>query len=231
MKELYSGKFLYSLTSDPLSTPYLSAGSCIVYIVKFDNDICAVMMTEERYNSGPSVTNMCDRIASQVYRKYLSFSQPDRIVWLEHSPGNRDHSAHIDLVQFAYEIQYTGSATDKESTHSFTNPQWKRFFEAPLIVPLEFIKFYSFVLKELCSAALVFMAEDNKGYYWRVWANGEGFFVISSNPVAELSKNLLDIKGVTALLIKNHKVIGLPDIEKAFTDALMKGFLSSRLLI
>lgn len=229
MKVLYRGKFLYSLMSAPSSTPSLSAGSCIVYIVKFDNDVCAVMMTEDRNNSGPSVTNMCDRIATQVYRKYLSFTPPERIVWLEHSPGNRDHSAHIDLVQFAHHIQQTGSGPDKEPPHSFTNPQWKRFFEAPLIVPLEFIKLYSFILKELCSAALVFMAEDNKGYYWRVWANGEGFFIMSSNPLAELSKNLLDIKGVTALLIQNHALIGLPDIEKAFTDALMKGFLSSRL--
>jgi hypothetical protein len=96
-------------------------------------------------------------------------------------------------------------------------------------VPLEFLKLYSFILKELCSGALVFMAEDKEGYYWRVWANGEGFFVISSNPLAELSKNLLDIKSVTALLIKNHALIGLPDIEKTFTVALMKGFLSSRL--
>ncbi len=229
MKELYSGKFLYSLSSGPSSTPSLFAGSCIVYIVKFDNDVCAVMMTEDMNNTGPSVTNMCDRIATQVYRKYLSFAPPDRIVWLEHSPGDKDHSAHIDLVQFAHEIQQTGPGPDRVPAHVFVRPQWKRFFEAPLIVPLEFIKLYSFILKELCSAALVFMAEDNKGYYWRVWANGEGFFVMSSNSMAELSKNLLDIKGVTALLIQNRALIGLPDIEKAFTDALMKGFLSSRL--
>jgi hypothetical protein len=231
MNVLYSGKFPYSLISDPAATASLSAGSCMVYIVKFDNDVCAAMMTEDRNNSGPSVTNMCDRIATQVYRKYLSFAPPERIVWLEHSPGNRDHSAHIDLVQFAHEIQQTGSDQDKEPTHSFTNPRWKRFFEAPLIAPLEFIELYSFILKELCSAALVFMAEDKKGYYWRVWANGEGFFLISSNPLAELSKNLLDIKGVAALLVQNHALIGLPDIQKTFTEALMKGFLSSRLLI
>ncbi len=229
MKVLYSGNFPYSLISAPSTALSLSVGTCKVYIVKFDNDICAVMMTEDRNNSGPSVTNMCDRIATQVYLKYLSFASPEKIVWLEHCPGNRDHSAHVDLVQFTHEIQQSRSGSAKGPSHSFTNPQWKRFFEAPVIVPLEFIKLYSFILKELSSAALAFIAEDNEGYYWRVWANGEGFFVISSNPLAELSKNLLDIKSVAPLLIKNHALIGLPDIEKAFTDALMKCFLSSRL--
>ncbi len=229
MKVLYSGKFLYSPTGAPSSTSPLSAGSCIVNIVKFDNDVCAVMMTEDRNNHGPSVTNICDRIATQVYRKYLSLTPAEKMVWLEHSPGDRQHPAHIDLVQFAHEIQQAGSGPGKGPTHAFIRPQWKRFFEAPIIVPLEFIMLYSFILEELCTAALVFIAEDRKGYYWRVWANGEGFFVMSSNPSAELSKSLLDIQGVTALLIQHHALIGLPDIEKAFTDALMKGFLSSRI--
>lgn len=229
MNVLYTGKFLYSPTSASSSTPSLSEGSCMVDIVKFDNDVCAVMMTEDRNNPGPSITNICDRIATQVYRRYLSFTPAERIVWLEHSPGDRHHTAHIDLVQFITEIQQTGSGPDMGPTHAFTRPQWKRFFEAPLIVPLEFIRLYSFILKELCSAALVFIVEDKKGYYWRVWANGEGFFVMSSNPSAALSQKLLDIQGVTALLIQHDALIGLPDIEKAFTDALMKGFLSSRI--
>lgn len=189
-------------------------------------------MTEDKHNRGPSVTNACDRIATQVYYKWLYGARADKIVWLEHCPANRNYKGHIDLLQFRHEVSGGGKGIAGQPENQvlvFTSPQWQRFFEAPLISPSAFLRDYSFILQELGAASMIFAVKDKKGYNWRVWANGSGFFIISANPSAALGKELLDINGVKAVLNDNHRLIAMPEIEERFINAVMKGFLNDKL--
>jgi len=95
--------------------------------------------------------------------------------------------------------------------------------------PPVFLKDYSFILKELSTASMIFAVIDKKGYNWRVWATGKGFFVITANPSVAIGKEMLDIKGVTAVFNDNRRLIEVPEIEKLFTNALMKGFLNGEI--
>lgn len=219
MEVLYSGIFQYRVPQPPR----VPSSQCTIDIVRYDNGVYCVMITEDKNNKGLSVTNVCDRIATQVYTKFLKNIPADRIVWLEHSPASRVHKAHIDLIQFQHSMQTKGAV-------SFTNPRWKRFFEASNIVPIEFLKTYGHILKGLSNAHMIFAIEDNNGYYWRVWANPEGFFIVSSNPSTAIPGSMLDAHGVTKVLKDNQHLFGPDiDIEEQFTAALMKGFLNKGL--
>lgn len=191
-------------------------------MVRYDNGVYCVMMTENKKNKSLSVTNVCDRIATQVYARFFADIPADKIVWLEHSPASRMHKAHVDLIQFQHIL--------KKGIVLFTNPQWKRFFEASQIVPIDFLRNYGYTLKELCNANMVFAIEDKNNYYWRVWANPEGFFIVSSNTSAALPDSMLDAHGVVNVL-KNSQHFFWPgvDIGEEFTAALMKGFLDKGL--
>jgi hypothetical protein len=115
-------------------------------------------------------------------------------------------------------------------TDTFTNPQWKRFFESSQITPSEFLKTYEYILKELCGASIIFVIEDKKGYSWRVWANQRGFFILSENPASKIPKRLLDVQGVISSLVSSKHLIGSDiDIERHFTTELIKGFLDKGL--
>lgn len=218
MKMLYSGTFQYRIPG----YPKIPAGQCTIHIARYDNRVYCVIMTESKTNKGVSVTNACDRIATQVYAEFLTNIPADKIVWLEHSPAGRMHKAHVDLIQFQHTV--------KEGTISFTNPQWKRFFEFSNIIPAEFLKTYSYILKELCNANMIFAIEDKSDYHWRVWANPEGFFIVSSNPSAVLPDIMVDAHGITRVLKNNHHFFMSDiDIEEQFTAALIKGFLNKGL--
>jgi hypothetical protein len=218
MDVLFSGTFQYQIPHPSR----IHTGQCTIDIVRYDNGVHCVVMTESKKNKGLSVTNVCDRIATRVYARFLADIPADKIVWLEHSPAGRMHKAHVDLIQFLYTL--------KEGAVSFTNPQWKRFFEASQEVPIDFLRNYGYMLKEFCNANMIFASEDKNSYYWRVWANPEGFFIMSSNPSAVIPDILLDAHGVTQVLKNNHHFF-MPDIdiEEQFTAALMKGFLNKGL--
>lgn len=230
VETLFSGPFRYSIVSTSTAVP---EASCILDIVRYANGVCGVMMTEEKHNRGPSVTNACDRIATQAYHARLSDTQAEKIVWLEHCPASRNYKGHIDLLQFRLETPRNenniASRPDNDG-FVFTSPRWQRFFESPRISsPLAFLRDYSFVLKELCTASMIFSVKDKKGYNWRVWANGSGFFIISANPSAVLGKEMLGINGVTAALKENSRLMDVPEIGQRFTNALMKGFLNDEI--
>jgi hypothetical protein len=218
MDMLFSGTFQYQVPHPSR----IHAGQCAIDIARYDNGVHCAMMTESKNNKGLSVTNICNRIATQVYARFLADISADKIVWLEHSPASRMHKAHVDIIQFQHTLQ--------KGIVSFTTPQWKRFFEASQIVPIDFLRNYGYMLKELCNANMIFAIEDRSNYYWRVWANPEGFFIVSSNPSAALLDNMLDAHGVTQVL-KNSQHFFEPDIdiEGQFTAALMKGFLDKGL--
>lgn len=218
MDVLFSGTFQYQI----LHPSRIHTGQCTIDIVRYDNGVHCVMMTESKHNKGVSLTNICDRIATQVYAKFLADITADKIVWLEHSPASRMHKAHVDLIQFQHTL--------KEGTISFANPQWKRFFEASQIVPTDFLKNYGYMLKKLCNANMIFAIEDKSNHHWHIWANPEGFFIMSSNPSVALPDSVIDAHGVTTVL-KGNAYFFEPDIdiEEQFTAALIKGFLDKGL--
>lgn len=217
LKIIYSGAFNYRLSG---ISPQVTDGRCIIDIVRYDNGIHCVMITEDKKNRGISITGASDRIATQIFAAFLKDTPPDRIVWLEHTPASRTHKARIDLVQFQYHAK----------SASFTNPQWKSFFESSQVTPAEFLKNYAYVLKELFNAQMIFAIEDKKNRYWRIWVAAEGFFIISSNRSAKLTEKMLDAPGVVETLKNNRKFFDSDmDIEEQFTTALMKGFLNKGL--
>lgn len=214
--------------SAPRPSPKIPEGIYDIDIVEYDNGVCCVMMTERKDNKGASLTNVCSRIATEVYRTFLPNRPVDRIVWLEHYPARKSERAHIDLVQFQCRTPRTPSEGD--TIVEFTNPQWKRVYEAKQIAHKEFLALYGNILKELCTAHFIFIVEDKNGYYWRVGANKELLFIISSNPSAALPCHLLNVDGVIETLKKNSRFFGNSvNIEEQFTAALMKGFLNKGL--
>jgi hypothetical protein len=224
-------KFLHSGTvqlSAPRPSPKIPEGAYDVDIVEYDNGVCCVMMSERKDNKGASLTNACDRIAAEVYRTLLPGFPPDRIVWLEHYPARKTERAHIDLVQFQSRISDISPEGTKIA--EFTNPQWKRIYEAKQLAHREFLTAYGNILKELCTAHFIFIVEDKSGYHWRVGANEELLFIIASNPSAELPCHLLTVDGTIEILKKNsHFFSSGINMEEQFTAALMKGFLNKGL--
>lgn len=225
---LYSGDFQYTLTS---VNPHGRTCLCAVDIVRYDNGAHCVMMAEHKKNQGISVTNACDRIATQLYARFLAAIPVEKIVWLEHCPAGRMHKAHLDLIQFQHDGPRAGPFPATEMREVvFSNPRWKRFFESRHIAQAEFLKAYGYILKELCNAHMIFAVEDKSDYYWRVWANQEGFFIVSANPSAALPGCMLDVHGVSGALKENQHLFGSgSDMEEQFTTALMKGFLNKGL--
>lgn len=227
MKVLYSGIFHYKLPSLPSK---VSKSQCHIDIVQYDNGVCCVMMTEGKRSQGISVTNAGDRIATQIYVGSLRKMEADKIVWLEHCPSGRTHNAYIDLVQFQHDIRAAIPGGNELDTMVFSNPQWKRFFEAPHIMQMEFLNTYGYIIKELCNAQMVFAVEDKNDYFWRVWANQEGLMVMTATPSALLPRRVLDVHGVIEVLKNNQQFFGSDiNLEEKFTTALMKGFLNKGL--
>ncbi len=225
METIYSGIFQYNI---PGRSGKSSASRCFINIVKYDNGACCVMMIDDKRVKGVSVTMACSYIATQVYKKFLSTALPDKIIWLEHSPSNRMHNAHVDLIQF----QHIDYKTDIAPTGvEFLNPQWKRFIGSKKIVPDKFLETYEYVLKKLSkSTMMIFTAEDKNSYHWRVWANDEGFFIVSENPSAVIPSRLLHAQNVVMALQENRRLFDSEkDIGEQFTAALMKGFLDKGL--
>lgn len=222
MKILYSGIFRYALTR---ASKKELAGTCGIDIVKYDNGVFCIMMTENKKNKGVPFTNACDRIATMIYAGHLKKVPPDKTIWLEHCPAGRTHRAHVDLIQFHRNFKGgdPGAAV-------FSRPRWKRFFESRRIIPAEFLEKYGYVLKELAEAHIIYAVEDRKGLQWRVWANQEGFFIVSSNASAGIPEHMLDAHGVTAALQRNNRFFDAGmKVEETFTNALVKGFLNKGL--
>ena len=230
MRILYSDTFHYTVPS-PSSKDL--EGQCALDIARYDNGVCSVMMTETKGKQAMSVTNACDRIATQVYSRLLKDMPADKVVWLEHSPASRIHNACVDLVQFYLEPPAAGHRVrgrDKNAGFVFSRPRWKRFFESRHLVRLEFLKSYGYVLKALCSAHLIFSIEDENDFSWRVWANQEGLFIVSANPAAELPDCMLDVSGVSeALRKRQHYFRSDINMEEQFTREFMRVFLNKGL--
>lgn len=220
LQVIFSGDYEYTV---PAANPKIHKGICVVDIAGYDNGVHCVIMAEHKNNQGISVTNACDRIATQLYTRYLANVRCERVVWLEHCPATRMHKAHMDLIQFRHEEPRPGAIV-------FSNPQWKRFIEAQRIVHAEFLKTYGYILKELGNAHMIFAVEDKHDHSWRIWANQEGFFIISANPSAVLPDFILDVNGVIGTLRQNQQFFASgDDLGEQFTTALMKGFLNKGL--
>lgn len=54
--------------------------------IKSNGTKVTVILTELDDNSGTSVTNMVEQIATMVYRKYFAGVPAESIIWIEHYP-------------------------------------------------------------------------------------------------------------------------------------------------
>ncbi|MBI3592739.1 MAG: hypothetical protein HY099_04585 [Nitrospirae bacterium] len=218
---VYSGVFEYKVS------PRIPSGKCDISIFRYKDGFCCVVMSERKDNKGMPVTSACERIATQVYSEFLTDTPANKIVWLEYYPPRRQQSAHIDIVQFQIVRTQPGHDSNKTKTVRFSNPKWKRFLKPQKRSIKDFVKNYAAILRELMDADIIFVAEDRGGYEWRIWADRNGLFVMTSNPSAITPNCLLDAHGVTDLLGKNRRFFGTDvNIEEQFTTALMKGFLN-----
>jgi hypothetical protein len=228
MKVIYSGPFHYKMGH------FVSKQStffCDLDIVEYDNEVRCVVLTERSDNNALSITNVCDRIASQIYADYLSGVAESKIVWLEHYPAARGNKAYLDLVQFDFEIVPSeGTGPGTSGTLRFYRPRWHRLFESRHLNRNEFLTVHANLIRNLYHAQVILELEDKDGYYWRVLTGKERLFVITPNPEAKVSDEGFDVKGTNELLRVNRKFFS-PEInlEQRFTDELVKGFLDKGL--
>ncbi len=190
---------------------------CNINIVQYDNGrYCAIFAGKGK---GLSATNLCDRVSSLIYSKYLSKVNPADIVWLEYYAGSKTNNATVDIVEFSQHEDTQGDTV-------FLYPTWKRLYETNKIDPQRFLSRFSEILKELSSPVVLLSLEDKRGYLWRLWANRNGLFVITSNPRAKLPLSLMDASLVRESLEKNLRFFKEhTNIEEMLTESIIKGFL------
>ncbi len=226
MKLDYSGVFHYKMghLSSKESTFY-----CDLDIVEYANGVHCVVLTER--SDALAITNVCDRIASQIYADYLRGVIENKIVWLEHYPAVRGNKAHIDLVQFDSEVvpsEGTGPVTS--GTLRFYHPRWHRLFESRHLDRIDFLGRHQNLIQNLYQAQVIFEIEDKDGHCWRLVTGKERLYVITSNPEAFIPDEGFDVKGMSELLREKRKFFGAGiDIEQRFIDELVKGFLNKGL--
>lgn len=88
---------------------------CYVDIFKYHNKYLVIMTEPDSDDSGTSVTNACETIATKVLNEYLIDVDVKNIKWIEHYYGGRRYLPEsYDFVTFEY---------DGKEFHS---PVWKR---------------------------------------------------------------------------------------------------------
>jgi hypothetical protein len=226
MKVDYSGVFHYKMGhfASKESTFY-----CDLDIVEYDNEVRCVVLTER--SEALAITNVCDRIASQIYADYLHGATENKIVWLEHYPAVRGNKAQIDLVQFDFEVVPSeGTGPGTSGTLRFYHPRWYRLYESRHLDRIEFLSKHSNLIQNLYHAQVIFEIEDRDGHCWRLVTGKERLFVITSNPEADVPDEGFDVKGMSELLRGKKKFFAAGiDIEQRFIDELVKGFLNKGL--
>ena len=228
MKVLYSGSFHYKIGR--LASKE-AAFFCDLEIIEYDNGMRCVVLTERNDNTALSISNVSDRIASQIYADYLSGVPENKIIWLEYYPPSRGNKAYIDLVQFDFEVVPSqGTHPDTTGTLRFYHPRWHRLYESRNLDRNEFLADHANLIQNLYHAQVILELEDKEGHCWRVVTGRETLFIFSPNPEANLPDKGYDVPGINAIL-REKKRFFRPDIdlEQRFTDELVKGFLNKGL--
>jgi len=88
---------------------------CGLEIKELGDGKVAVILTELEDNSGTSVTNFYEYLATEVYWKYLAPRPVESIIWIEHYPENPriEREAVWDRVFLRWDGR------------RFSNPQWR----------------------------------------------------------------------------------------------------------
>jgi len=82
-------------------------------------DHCVVMLTELDDNTGTSITNAYEQLATEIYNaKLKSEYTPQQILWVEHYP-DRGHSGGSPMFEESF-----AEVTMRWDGHKFSTPQW-----------------------------------------------------------------------------------------------------------
>ena len=90
---------------------------CGVEIIEDRNGQVTVIFTELLCNQGTSITNMIEKLATEIYYKYLSHKPVNDIRWLEHYPKDFFGGETYDEVS----LEWDGE--------KFIRPKWKRIYK------------------------------------------------------------------------------------------------------
>ncbi len=101
--------YFYRFPSNHL---YNMPGRCRVRIYKRKNGAHTVLLTELDVNSGETITNACERIATDLTSARKLNAKTTR--WIQHDPP------HDDLPHVFEEVQFTWG-----SRKTATDPQWQ----------------------------------------------------------------------------------------------------------
>jgi hypothetical protein len=120
MKPLYD--YFYRFPQKPPELP----GRCRVRIYKRKNGAQTVLLTEVYTDSGESITNACERIATELAAAKGLNSKTTR--WIQHdlAPGD---PAEDDQAQIFDEVCFTWNEYNQAS-----DPRWQRLDEAQVEV-------------------------------------------------------------------------------------------------
>ncbi len=93
---------------------------CDLEIFKGVDGKVFVVLTELNENTGTSVTNFYEQLATLIYKQYLSAVPKDQIVWVEHYDENsyqntRDQHESFDIVTLTW----------NEKLEAYQSPQWR----------------------------------------------------------------------------------------------------------
>ncbi|MBP7964065.1 MAG: hypothetical protein KA003_18935 [Caldilineaceae bacterium] len=102
--------YFYRFPSNHL---YNMPGRCRVRIYKRKNGAHTVLLTELDVNSGETITNACERIATDLTSARKLNAKTTR--WIQHDPP------HDDLPHVFEEVQFTWG-----SRKTATDPQWQQ---------------------------------------------------------------------------------------------------------
>jgi hypothetical protein len=85
-----------------------------------NKDDVKVILSELAINAGPSITNAFEKIATQIYRRFLAESPINTITWIEHynKESYSNSGAYPDSLD---EVTLVWNP----KTRRFRNPQWR----------------------------------------------------------------------------------------------------------
>lgn len=96
---------------------------CDLEIWNSDDKYCVILTETSARDSGTSVTNACEGIATHIYGLGLCGKvHPDNIVWIEHYTGDSGFSETYDQIKL--EFQRT-----EDDEIVFANPTWNHIGE------------------------------------------------------------------------------------------------------
>ena len=228
MKVLYSGSFNYKIGR---LVSKEAAFLCDLDIIEYDNGMRCVVLTERSDNAALSISNVSDRIASQIYADYLPGVPENKIIWLEYYPASRGNKAYVDLVQFDFEVVPShGTGPRTSGTLRFYHPRWHRLYESRHLDRNEFLAGHANMIQNLYHAQVILEVEDKDGHCWRVITGREKLFILTPNPEANLPDKGFDVPGIHSIFRDKKKFFSSDvDLEQRFTDELVKGFLNKGL--